>query len=86
MSDVMRITNNEPAFSFDAKRFPEHPGCYLMKGEGDRVLYVGKAVNLRGRLSSYFRVSKIPHRKAEMITRIRDIEVILVRNERQALI
>ena len=57
-----------------------------MKNADGRVLYVGKAVNLRRRLVSYFRTSSTPHRKSEMISRIRQIDVILVRNEREALV
>lgn len=41
-------------FIFDPKRYPIQPGCYLMKGNGGKVIYVGKANNLRRRLASYF--------------------------------
>ena len=53
------------------KKFPETPGVYIMKDAAGRVLYVGKAANLRRRVSSYFErphdvriqtlVSKIAH-------------------------
>ncbi len=36
------------------KTFPTTPGLYLMKGPGDKVLYIGKAGNLRARAGSYF--------------------------------
>lgn len=87
MANVMRITGSpQPTYTFRADAFPAHPGCYLMKGEDGTVIYVGKANSLRNRLASYFRVSAAQHRKAEMIAQIRDIEVILVRNEREALV
>jgi excinuclease ABC subunit C len=66
---------------------PSRPGCYLMKDQDGRVLYVGKAVNLRSRVRSYFHDSAIHSRKtAEMITRIADIEWIVVGSELEALI
>jgi len=87
MSNVMDITRrSEAAFVFDSCRYPEHPGCYLMKNAANEVIYVGKANSLRSRLASYFRRSAEPHRKAEMISRIREIDVFLVRNEREALV
>jgi len=36
------------------KTFPAGPGLYFMKGSGDKVLYIGKAKNLRSRAASYF--------------------------------
>jgi excinuclease ABC subunit C len=66
---------------------PSRPGCYLMKDQDGRVLYVGKAVNLRSRVRSYFHDSAIHSRKtAEMVTRIADIEWIVVGSELEALI
>lgn len=39
-------------FSFDT--YPELPGCYLMRDKAGKVFYVGKAINLRSRIRSYF--------------------------------
>jgi len=74
------------SFEFHPEQYPEHPGCYLMYDAADHMVYVGKAKNLRRRLSSYFRMSANPHRRAEMIRRIHRIELFLVRNEREALV
>ncbi|MCP1309926.1 GIY-YIG nuclease family protein [Paenibacillus tyrfis] len=41
-------------FQFEAGEYPERPGCYIMKNAEGRILYVGKAKNLRSRLRSYF--------------------------------
>ncbi len=41
-------------------RAPERPGCYLFRDDKGDVLYVGKAVNLRNRLRSYFHASALP--------------------------
>ena len=66
---------------------PAKPGCYLMKDKAGRVIYVGKAVNLRSRVRSYFHASANNNRKTkELVTRIVDIEWIVVDSELEALI
>jgi len=62
-------------------------GCYMMKNADGKVIYVGKAVNLRSRLRSYFHSSAQDHRKTrELVKRIADIEWIVVSSELEALI
>ena len=66
---------------------PAKPGCYLMKNSAKAVIYVGKAVNLRSRVRSYFHASIKPSRKIrELISHIVDIEWIVVDSELEALI
>ncbi len=66
---------------------PAKPGCYLMKDKAGRVIYVGKAVNLNSRVRSYFHASASLDRKtAELVSRIADIEWIVVSSELEALI
>jgi excinuclease ABC subunit C len=66
---------------------PAKPGCYLMKDKSDRVIYVGKAVNLRSRVRSYFHDSATHSRKIEeMVGHIDAIEWIVVGSELEALI
>ena len=66
---------------------PASPGCYMMKETAGRVIYVGKAVNLRSRVRSYFQPSADHSpRTAEMVARVRDIEWILVDSELESLI
>ncbi len=66
---------------------PEGPGVYLFKDKQGRILYIGKAVNLRNRVRSYFH-GEDAYRPwlREMITKIADIEVLTTRNEKEALI
>lgn len=72
-------------FHFVASRYPEAPGCYLMKDRAGEVIYVGKAKNLRNRLSSYFQRS-IDWKKTELLVgEISDIEIIIVNNEPESL-
>ena len=66
---------------------PSKPGCYLMKDKSDRVIYVGKAVNLRNRVRSYFHASSTHSRKIdEMVSHVAGIEWIVVGSELEALI
>ena len=66
---------------------PVKPGCYLMKDSNGKVIYVGKAINLRNRVRSYFHSSAQQHpRTRQLVRRIEDIEWIVVGSELEALI
>jgi len=66
---------------------PDKPGCYLMKDEKSRIIYVGKAVNLRHRVRSYFHATAQNDDKTRRLVReIADIEWIVVGSELEALI
>jgi excinuclease ABC subunit C len=69
-----------------AAQLPEKPGVYLFKDAGDKVLYVGKARNLRSRVRSYFLESRwIDAKTGSLAREIADLETIVVGNEREAL-
>jgi len=69
------------------RQFPTTPGVYLMKDAEDRVIYVGKAVNLRSRAGSYFlAAAKTERRTAELVTAIADIDYITTESEVDALL
>jgi excinuclease ABC subunit C len=66
---------------------PPKPGCYMMKDDTGDVIYVGKAINLRSRVRSYFHASvKHGSKTSQMVRRISDIEWIIVDSELEALI
>jgi len=66
---------------------PEKPGCYLMKDEEGTIIYVGKAINLKNRVRSYFQQSSDhTYKTRQMVRKIRDIEWIVVASELEALI
>ena len=70
-----------------AGTIPTSPGSYQFKDEHGRVIYVGKAANLRNRVSNYFQdVSQLHPRTASMVTAATSVEWIEVRNEVEALI
>ena len=63
---------------------PESPGCYLMKHEGE-IIYVGKAKNLKNRVSQYFHYSRAHTPKVRaMVEKIDDFDIILVEGELEA--
>jgi excinuclease ABC subunit C len=76
--------------AFDGKRFarslPSSPGVYRMLGEGDAVLYVGKAAALDKRVMSYFSARQQSSRIRLMLSRVQRIEVTLTRTDAEALI
>ena len=66
---------------------PDKPGVYLMKDEQERIIYVGKAINLKNRVRSYFQASKNHSPKVlAMVSRIADLEYIITGSEMEALI
>ena len=66
---------------------PPEPGVYLHKDEAGNVLYVGKAINLRNRVRSYFQESaKHGPRIARLVSKARDLEWIVVGTEVEALV
>ncbi len=69
------------------RRFPTSSGVYLMKDAEARVIYVGKAVNLRSRASSYFTTAaEVDRRTADLVTEIADIDFIETESEVDALL
>lgn len=69
------------------RTFPQTPGVYLMKDAEGRVIYVGKARNLRSRAGSYFlKAAAVEHRTAELVKHIDDIEHIETETEVDALL
>lgn len=75
-----------PLFQFEARRYPTGPGCYLMKDTQGEVIYVGKAVNLRERLASYFHHRHRDAHVQRLTARIAGVEVILVTTEQESLV
>ena len=66
---------------------PDKPGCYLMKDADGTIIYVGKAINLKNRVRSYFQQSSDhTYKTRQMVRKIRDIEWIVVASELEALI
>lgn len=69
----------------EIKLLPNNPGCYLMHDENDEIIYIGKAKNLKNRVSQYF---NRPHtgKTAAMVSHVDHFETIVTRTEKEAFI
>ena len=70
----------------ELKKLPDKPGVYIMHNKDDDVIYVGKAVNLKNRVRSYFRKTNKTERIKKMVSLIDHFEYIVVGNEDEALV
>ena len=71
----------------ELKKLPGKPGVYIMHGEKDEIIYVGKAVSLKNRVRQYFQSSRNKGAKIEqMVTHIRRFEYIVTDSELEALV
>ncbi len=68
------------------KVLPDHPGVYLMLAGGGKILYIGKAISLRKRVRSYFSGRPDRAKTALLVTKVKDVEVILTASEIEALL
>ena len=71
---------------FKSSEIPAVPGVYLFRDKNDKILYIGKAVNLRSRVRSYFCDSNQPVRTRQLVSKICSIDWIVVNNETEALL
>jgi len=66
---------------------PVKPGCYIMKNASGDVIYVGKAINLRSRVRSYFQErADLDRKTGKLVAQVADLEWIVVGSELEALI
>ena len=82
--DDMNYVHLTPELEWKIATLPDSPGCYLMKHAGE-IIYVGKAKNLKNRVSQYFRPSRSHTPKVRaMVSKIDDFEIMLVDGELEA--
>ncbi|WP_382385057.1 excinuclease ABC subunit UvrC [Ligilactobacillus acidipiscis] len=67
------------------KLLPDLPGCYLMKDINSKIIYVGKAKNLKNRVRSYFK-SAHEGKTAKLVSEIRDFETIVTSTDKEAFL
>jgi excinuclease ABC subunit C len=86
MSEPIRPQDDSLAAE-KVRSFPQTPGVYLMKDDAGRVIYVGKAKNLRARAGSYFlKAAAEDPRTAKLVQEIRDIDYLDAASEIDALL
>ncbi len=69
-----------------ARLLPTKPGCYLMKNKSDQIIYVGKAKNLRSRVSSYFNNSAKGPKTEILVSHITDFDFIITENDAESFV
>ncbi|WKB69931.1 excinuclease ABC subunit UvrC [Ligilactobacillus ruminis] len=67
------------------KLLPDQPGCYLMKDVNAKIIYVGKAKNLKNRVRSYFKSSH-EGKTAKLVSEIHDFETIVTSTDKEAFL
>lgn len=82
MQELQRISKIKEI----VKNIPTNPGIYMMKDENQNIIYVGKAISLKKRVSQYFRKSVKSSRIEKMASLVHDISYIVTNNEVEALI
>lgn len=76
-----------PEFEAVLKTLPAKPGVYLFKNAAGKIIYVGKAVNLRARVRSYFQESALQGGKTRrLVSEVADLEFIVADSELEALL
>ena len=70
----------------ELKKLPKKPGVYIMHDKDDKIIYVGKAISLKRRVTSYFRKTRKTVRIQNMVKLIDHFEYIVCDNEQEALI
>ena len=87
MSDTPTVSATAPTPGEKVRAFPAKPGIYLMKDAQGRVVYVGKAKNLRARAGSYFqKTSELDVRIKDWIGEVVDVDFLEADNEVDALL
>ncbi|GDX95435.1 UvrABC system protein C [Planctomycetia bacterium] len=86
-TDAAAASRDRSQAAAKVRTFPQTPGVYLMKDAAGRVIYVGKAKNLRARAGSYFlKAAAEDRRTADLVREIRDIDYLEAESEVDALL
>jgi excinuclease ABC subunit C len=70
----------------ELENLPKDPGCYLFKDNNGKIIYVGKAKNLKKRVKSYFQKDDLDVKTQSMISRVESFDFVATDNELEALV
>ena len=73
-------------FKLNPKKIPNSPGCYIFKDKNKNTIYIGKAKDLKKRISSYFQKTKKSPKTNKLVSQINEIETRIVHSETEALL
>lgn len=68
------------------KQLPKKPGVYIFKDKDGKIIYIGKALSLKNRVSGYFQQKHKDSKTMELVKNIADLEFIIVNSEFEALL
>src|SRR3989338_6142916 len=68
------------------KTAPKQPGCYLFKNQAGKVIYIGKAKNLKNRVNWYFKKENQDAKTQKLVSEIKDVEFFVTDNELESLL
>ena len=71
---------------FNIENIPKNPGCYLFKDKKEKIIYVGKAKNLKKRISTYNNKKDLDAKTQLMISHIKKVDFVITDNEVESLI
>ncbi|NBT15348.1 MAG: excinuclease ABC subunit C, partial [Chitinophagia bacterium] len=77
---------DQAAFISSQKTLPHSPGIYKYFDQENNLIYIGKAKNIRKRVSSYFNKNKHSYKTHELVRQIHRIEFTIVHSEHDALL
>jgi excinuclease ABC subunit C len=90
MNKVKPVATVSPALKksllLKASTLPQRPGCYLMKNKSREVIYVGKAKNLKNRVSTYFQGQKQDPKTKALVSHIHDVDFILAVSDAESFL
>ena len=88
MTDAVIESSIEPSFDVKAflKTLTQRPGIYRMLNDKGEIIYIGKAKNLKNRVSSYFRNQNASPKQQAMVAKVAGIEVTVTHTEGEALL
>ena len=81
-----KITTIRKKFNYRLKSVPKVPGVYIFKDINNHVIYVGKAIDLQKRVSSYFGKKSYDSRISHLKKNIHDFEINISQNQNDALV